>query len=110
MPADCRALVAIEPRYWFNPDVAQPEFAHPRLGRHHHDADRHAADGAGRGPRVGARHDGGADGHAGRAVAEFLLGKLVPYFLLGMGAMVLSVIGGGRASSACRSAARCWRC
>ena len=43
-------------------------------------------------------------------VAEFLLGKLIPYFVLGMGAMALSVIAAVVWSSACRSAARCGRC
>ena len=40
---------------------------------------------------MGARDDGSTDGNP-RERAEFLLGKLIPYFVLGMAAMVLSVV------------------
>ena len=39
---------------------------------------------------MGARHDGGPAGHAVSA-GELIVGKVVPYFVLGMAAMALSV-------------------
>ena len=68
----------------------QPVCPASRRRRDRPDLDRHAAHVAGRGPRMGARHDGSPAGdpdHAG----ELLAGKIVPYFVLGMGAMGLSV-------------------
>ena len=56
--------VDVQPRIWYNSEVSQSQLPRPGPDRRHHDADRRPAHGAGHGPRVGARHDGSADGNA----------------------------------------------
>ena len=59
--------VDLQQRIWFNSELRSRNYPGARPGGHHHDPDRRAAHGAGHGPRVGARHHGGADGDAGHA-------------------------------------------
>ena len=90
-PAAMSRIIA-QPRYWFNPQIDSHDFLIPGAVAINMTLIGTLLDRAGRGPRMGARHDGGADGNSRRASRDFLLGKLIPYFVLGMAAMVLSVV------------------
>ncbi len=69
----------------------KPLLPRARLDRRGHDDDRDAADGIGRGPRMGARHDGGTARDTVR-MSEFIASKVVPYFLLGLASMALCTV------------------
>ena len=62
-----------------------------RPGGAGHDANRSHAHGPGHGPRMGARHVGSAVRHA-RPPEEILLGKTIPYFVLGMIGLALCLL------------------
>ena len=75
----------------FNPAVSSRNYLVPGLIAVIMTLTGALADRAGDRARVGARHDGSADGDAASRMREILLAKLMPYFVLGMGGMAASV-------------------
>ena len=83
--------VAVQSRLWFNEANDSQLLSGAGADRAGHDAHRRVADLPGHGPRVGARHAGGAVRDA-RSADEILLSKTIPYFALGMIGLALCLL------------------